>query len=168
MINVDLEAIQKIPNKTSIYYGVSWNKDQKKWYTQLKHNRNNHCGGYFDEEEHAAMKVNLLCDKYETERKNPMINVAIPKYEKTKSKMDQSATENIVNEEVKIEDENILHGFKNQCEHRFIQSNDEESCIDTALCQNQKRKRKEEPMINDIKLEIAPPNYDQNELLEKI
>ena len=30
-------------------------------------------GGYFDIEEHAAMKVNLLCDKIEIQRKNPMI-----------------------------------------------------------------------------------------------
>ena len=32
-------------------------------------------GEYFDIEEHAAMKINLLCDKYEIKRKNPMINI---------------------------------------------------------------------------------------------
>ena len=89
-------------------------------------------------------------------------------YEKTKSKVHQYAKENIVDEDVKIEDEKILDGFKDDCESRFIQGNDENNCIDKALHESQKRKRKDELMINDIKLEIAPPNYDQNKLLEKI
>ena len=28
-------------------------------------------GGLFDDEEHAAMKVNLLCDEFGIKRKNP-------------------------------------------------------------------------------------------------
>ena len=39
----------------------------------MKHNRKEYHGGYFDNEEQAAMSVNLLCDKYETKRKNQMI-----------------------------------------------------------------------------------------------
>ena len=55
-----------------------------------------------------------------------------------------------MNETVKIEDENILDGFKDACENRFIhQSNDEERCIVNA-----KRKRKQNSMINqDVKEE---------------
>merc|ERR1711925_60492 len=114
------------------------------------------------------MKVNLLCDEYETKRQNPTIDIKpeiIQKsYEKTKSKMAQSATENTVDERIKVENKNILHGFKAQYEHRFIQSNDEESCIDRASCQNQKRKRKEDPIFNDIKeenVEIATSTHGE-------
>ena len=60
-------------NKTSKYTGVSWHKDKKSWQANLMHNKKNYFGGYFDNEEHAAMKINLLCDKYGIERKNPMI-----------------------------------------------------------------------------------------------
>ena len=38
------------------------------------HNKKIYFGGYFDNEEQAAMKVNLLCDKNEMERRNPMID----------------------------------------------------------------------------------------------
>ena len=62
-------------SKTSKYAGVTWNNNIKKWQVQLVHNKKKCYGGYFDNEEHAAMKVNLLCDKYESERKNPMINI---------------------------------------------------------------------------------------------
>ena len=37
------------------------------------YNKKKYFGGYFDNEEQAAMKVNLLCDKNGIERKNPMI-----------------------------------------------------------------------------------------------
>ena len=63
------------PNHTSIYTGVSWNKKEKCWLVQLAHNKKQYYGGYFDDEEHAAMKINLLCDKYEIKRKNPMITI---------------------------------------------------------------------------------------------
>ena len=39
------------------------------------HKGKNYYGGYYDNEEHAAMKINLLCDKYEIERKNPTIEI---------------------------------------------------------------------------------------------
>ena len=39
----------------------------------MKHNKKLYYGGYFDNEKQAAMKVNSLCDKFEKERKNPMI-----------------------------------------------------------------------------------------------
>merc|ERR1712034_218821 len=113
------DAIQQsVKNKTSKYIGVCWNKNGKKWEATLNYNKKQCYGGLFDNEEHAAMKVNLLCDEYETERKNPTIDIDTDAmqqlYEKTKSKM--------------------------ACVHHFIQSNDEESCIDRASCQNQKRK----------------------------
>jgi maltooligosyltrehalose synthase len=76
------QKIYIIPNnnfcevsQTSKYTGVSWHKDNKKWQAQLKHNKKSYYGRYFDNEEHAAMTVNLLCDKYEIARKNPMINI---------------------------------------------------------------------------------------------
>ena len=37
------------------------------------HNNKKYYGGLFDNEEHAGMNVNLLCDKYKIGRKNPMI-----------------------------------------------------------------------------------------------
>ena len=67
----------EVPNKTSIYAGVSWKKDNKKWQAQLAYNKKIYYGGLFDNEEHAAMKVNLLCDKFEMERTNLMINIAL-------------------------------------------------------------------------------------------
>ena len=65
----------EIQNKTSKYAGVCWKKDNKCWKVQLAYNKKQYHGGYFDNEEHAAMKVNLLCDKYGIERKNPVINI---------------------------------------------------------------------------------------------
>ena len=41
----------------------------------MSHNKKKYYGGYDDHEEHAAMKVNLLCDKLEIERKNPTIDI---------------------------------------------------------------------------------------------
>ena len=41
----------------------------------MTHKKKKYYGGLFDNEEHAAMKVNLLCDKYGIERKNPMIDI---------------------------------------------------------------------------------------------
>ena len=61
-------------NQASNYKGVYWKKDHKKWQAQLNHKKNQYYfGGYYDNEEHAAMKVNLLCDKYGIERQNPTI-----------------------------------------------------------------------------------------------
>ena len=39
------------------------------------HKRKRYYGGLFDYEEHAAMQVNLLCDKMGIKRKHPMIIV---------------------------------------------------------------------------------------------
>ena len=65
----------EVPNTTSKYTGVCWNKDLKQWKARLMHKGKEHFGGYFDNEEHAAMKVNLLCDKIEIQRKNPTIMI---------------------------------------------------------------------------------------------
>ena len=48
---------------------------RKKWKTQVAHNKKKCYGGLFDNEGHAAMKVNLLCDKFGIKRRNPMINL---------------------------------------------------------------------------------------------
>merc|ERR1712034_127892 len=175
-IDIDPETMQQsVLNKTSTYHGVCWDKFSKKWKAQFIHQGKTYYGGLFDNEEHAAMNVNLLCDKYETERKNPTIKInldVMQLYEKPKSKMSQSATENIVNEKIKVEDENMLEEFKDQCENNFMEGNDKESFIDTASCQSQKRKRKEGPIINDVKVEeveIATSNdHVEYELVDEI
>ena len=65
---------------------------------------------------------------------------------------------------IKIEDENILDGFKDACENRFIQSNDEEN-IDTEFQKsNAKRKRKPNSMLNNDVKEVK----EENELFQKI
>merc|ERR1711925_32978 len=75
MINIHSNAVPQVQNKTSKYTGVSWNKNRKKWEAKLNQNKKQYNGGYFDNEEHAAMKVNLLCDEYKIERKHPAIEI---------------------------------------------------------------------------------------------
>jgi hypothetical protein len=158
MIIIESDKIQQRPNQTSKYTGVSWHRDKKKWQTKLTHNNTIYCGGYFDNEEQAAMKINLLCDKNGIKRKNLMI--------KTEPDIIQQ-----VNKEIKVEDANILHGFKYECENRFMENNDEESCITTPSLETKKRKRQEKPITKDFvkeKVEITAPNHNGNELSEKI
>merc|ERR1711925_31129 len=64
-------------NLTPQYIGVSWDENYKKWKTELIHKGMKYSGGVFDKKEHAAMKVNLLCDKYGVERKNPTIDMKL-------------------------------------------------------------------------------------------
>merc|ERR1712034_257695 len=158
MIAIEMYEIQQVPNQTSKYNGVSWHKDKKKWQTQFTYNKKKCCGGYFDNEEQAAMEVNLLCDKNGMERKNPMID-------KETNVIQQ------VNKEIKVEEETMLDVFKHECENRFVQSNEEESSITTAPCKGKKRKRKEVPALNDDvkeKVKVTTPNHDANEVFEKI
>merc|ERR1712034_214142 len=72
-INIQTETVQEVQNHTSLYSGVSWQNDAKKWKAELMHKRKKYYGGLFENEEHAAMKINLLCDKYGIKRKNPTI-----------------------------------------------------------------------------------------------
>merc|ERR1712034_231670 len=53
------------------------NQQSKKWKAMLSHKHKHYRVGYFDNEEHAAMKVNLLCDTLGIERKNLTINVEL-------------------------------------------------------------------------------------------
>jgi len=77
-ININLDNIQqKSRNKTSIYNGVHWNTHKKKWQAQLIHNTKKYFGGSYDNQENAAMSVNLLCDKLEIERRNPTIDIKL-------------------------------------------------------------------------------------------
>jgi len=159
MIIIEPDAIHQV-SQTSKYTGVSWHKDNKKWQAQLKHNKKSYYGRYFDNEEHAAMTVNLLCDKYEIARKNPMINI--------KADVIQQ-----VNQEIKVEVNKNGNEFKHECENHFMKSNDEESCVTTASGdrKKRKRKRKEEPIMDDVveeKVEITTPIHDDNKQVEKI
>jgi len=159
---------QQLKNKTSIYIGVHWHRDNKKWQASLMHKKNLYQGGHFDNEEQAAMKVNLFCDKFGIERKNPSINIQPDTIQqKIKSAMYRSKVKHIVDKKVKLEDEkvkledkNILFGFKNECENHFLQSKDEEKNLATRLDQkSQKRKRTEYSIINadviEEKMEIV-------------
>jgi hypothetical protein len=60
----------------------------------LTHKRKINYDGLFDYEEHAAMTVNLICDKIEMNRMNPMLNIHLNAIQqKTKLKVHQYATE---------------------------------------------------------------------------
>jgi len=154
MIDIDLNTIPqvlqstKVKNKTSKYIGVSWNKDSKKWETSLTHKKTKYCGEYFDNEENAAMSVNLLCDKCKIKRKNPEINIkpdeVIQQNEKTKSKINQSKKENIV----KTEEDRILYEFKDKCENNYIKRKDDDDSIKESY-KSQKWKRKENSIMVD-------------------
>jgi hypothetical protein len=143
---IDLEPYamqQQFKNQTSKYSGVCWNKDNKKWQAQL-HNKKKYYGGLFDNEEQAAMKINLLCDKIGIERKNPMIDL------KPDAMQQKIKLKHIVDQNVKLEDENILNGFKDECENHVIKSKDEKEIIATKLYQkSQKRKRPDDSIINE-------------------
>jgi len=96
------DAIRKGPNMASKYTGVSWNKYCQIWLAHFQFNKKIYFAGYFDIEEHAAMKVNLVCDKFELERKNPTVDLdpdTIMIRQKTKSKMYRSKAQNIANVE---------------------------------------------------------------------
>jgi len=96
-IDMQIDVIQQIRNQTSTYYGVSWSKKSKKWEVQFKHNQKNFYGGVFDNEEHAAMKVNLLCEKFGIKQRNLEITTIIHAIQKkTKSKIDESNEKKIL------------------------------------------------------------------------
>jgi hypothetical protein len=69
------DAKKKFKHQISKYIGVSWRKDVKIWQAHVAHNKQNYFGGHFDNEKHAAMSVNLLCDKFKIKRKNPTIEI---------------------------------------------------------------------------------------------
>jgi len=136
-ININPNAIQQ-KNQTSKFYGVCWHKDNKKWRAQLVHKKKIHFGGYFDNEEDAAMKVNLLCDKLEMELKNPSVNTNDNTIQhKTKPIMYQPNPKNIVDEDIKVEHENILDESKDECKNYFMTSNVQQNNV------SEKRKRKD-------------------------
>jgi hypothetical protein len=66
-----------------------------------------------------------------------------------KSKINQSKTENTIDKKVKVEEENVLSQFKNECENQFIECTDEQNNIVTTSYQSQKRKRNENPIIEE-------------------
>jgi len=165
---INIDVIQKeFKSKTSIYTGVFLHKRRKKWQARLMHRRQKFHAGYFDNEEDAAMGVNLLCDKYDIERKNPTVNMKLEQIVQ-----DQSKEKNIV----KIEDESIIYGFefKDECESNFMENKDKKvKSLATSSCKSQKRKRKNDSIMNDDevnkqKVKITTHNSDENELLEKI
>jgi len=130
-VDIKLFEAYQVQKPTSHYTCVSWTTERKKWRVRLFHNGKKYSAGEFDNEKHAAMKVNLLCDKFGIQRKNPTVDMELNAIQqKTKSKIHQSKEKNVMNEKVKVKDENILNGFKDGCENNFIES--------------QKRKRKED------------------------
>jgi len=164
-INITTFEAYQAQNLTSQYIGVSWDKNNKKWRARLIHKGKKYSAGLFDNEKHAAMKLNLLCDKFGIQRKNPMINIKFDDIrQKTKSpKMYESKVENMGNEkEVKVEEENILYGLKDQqCENNFME----------RPCQNQKRKRKNDSILTDVieeQIINTNPNHDENKVFEEI
>merc|ERR1712034_148652 len=157
------DLIQRAPDHTSIYTGVAWDKNKKKWQAKIMHKRKNYLGGYFNIEEHAAVKINLICDTIENKRKNPEIN--INGFQKKNSKMNQSTVENIVNAQVKVEEENMLNKFKDECENHFMQDNDEEKCVPTEF-KNSNAKRKRKPNLK-MKVDVTEVK-EENEPLGKI
>jgi len=131
MIDIEFDVIPQGHNSTSKYTGVYWDKNRKKWKAQMVLKGKKYCGGHFDYEKHAAMKVNLLCDKLGKQRKNPMVDIEFDAIEQ-KTKSNQSKAENLANEkEAKVEEDNILYGLKDQCENNFM----------NQTYQSQKRKR---------------------------
>jgi len=167
-------TISAVPNeqyqkreKMSQYKGVYWHKRSEKWYTHLsmKGEKLRH-GGVFTDELDAAKNVNQLCEEFGIPLKNHgIVKMPTQQSSKTKSKVHQYKTANIVNKEVKIEDVYILDRFKDECEKRFLQSNDEKRYIATEFQNlNAKRKRKENSIMDDDVKE----EKEENELLEKI
>jgi len=75
---VKKDESKNIEIKTSKYTGVSWNKQRGKWNANLIHNKKKYYGGFYKNKEHAAMNVNLLCDKCHIKRKNLMIDIELP------------------------------------------------------------------------------------------
>jgi len=67
----------KVQNQFSKDNGVSWIKDNNQWQVQLVHNKKLYYNGVFENEECAAMIVNLLCEKYEKERTLAMVNLEV-------------------------------------------------------------------------------------------
>jgi len=70
---------------TSVYKGVSWNKQSRKWYVQLrvKKGEKYKYGGTFKDELDAGKRVNQLCEELEIPHQNPEINaIPIQKYQK--------------------------------------------------------------------------------------
>jgi len=66
---------QQVKEKTSQYKGVHWHKKTKKWYVQLHFkDGGTKSGGYFNDEQDAAKKVNQLCNEFEISEKNPGIS----------------------------------------------------------------------------------------------
>jgi len=163
-IDIKLFEACKVHNSSSKYIGVFWNEDAKKWQAQLTVNKKRYYGGHFDKEEDAAMSINLLCDKFEVERKNPTIDIKLfEASQKTKfSKKYRSKAENIVNEkEVKVEEEYILFRLKNQCENNFMKKS----------YQSQKRKRKLDSILDNVieeQMVNTTSNHDGNEVFEEL
>ena len=68
-------------------------------------------------------------------------------HEKIKSKIDKSKKENII----KTEEENILYGFKDQCENNFMKSEEKEINNDTAVSSHKIQKRKRTKQLLNYK-----------------
>jgi len=178
---------QNFRNKTSLYNGVSWNKKDKKWQVQLTHNKKKYHGGLFDNEEYAAMEVNLLCDKYEMERKNPTINTkpnAIQQKPRNKTSIYTGVCWHNDNKKwaanLKHNGKQCYGGYSDNEEHAAMKVNllcdkyaiDRKNPTINTKPTNTKRKRKNHSIGNDDvmkeKVEITTPNHNKSEVLDEI
>ena len=55
--------------------GVTWNKENKKWLTQIYHNKKEIYFGSFENEKDAARAVNSKCMELKILIKNPVVGV---------------------------------------------------------------------------------------------
>jgi len=180
-----------IQNQSSKCTAVSWNKISKKWKTLSVDNKKQYYGGNFDNEAHAAMKINLLCDDYVAVAIRQEITNAkiIYDLQQVTQMFQKQSTDHqkesilwsifnfdgqktilsylITNYDCEIHDMKKKKGEKTDIHELLIQSNGEELYITTTSYKSQKRKRKE--IMNDAeeKVEIETPNWDENELFEK-
>jgi len=73
--DVDAMPIRKIKCPSSKYKGVTWNKNDKKWYAYLYLGSKKYIRGtWYDTELDAAKRVNQLCDEWQIKRKNPDVD----------------------------------------------------------------------------------------------
>ena len=83
----------EIKNQTSKYAGVCWKKNSKKniyknkWQTILQHNQKRYYAGYHDNQENAAMSINLICDKLGIKRKHPTINTNLDEIQQVTNRL---------------------------------------------------------------------------------
>jgi len=78
---------QTLQTQTSKYKAVYWDKVVKAWRGKFQYKCTTYFGKYFDNQVHAAMSVNLLCDELVITRKNPTIDIKLDVIQQRKEKI---------------------------------------------------------------------------------